>query len=257
VPIEQVEQTGVAVARVVALYRYPVKSMRGERIEATAVSWHGVAGDRRYAFVRGDDASGFPWLTARQVPQMVRYTPRFVDPARPRESAVVVRLTDGRELPVTSAALLEDLAGRYRAPGPIHLLQISRGAHDSAGISIISTTTLNTLSDRVGEELDPVRFRPNIVVELLPGAKGTEDEWADGLACFGERADSARVRANRKDVRCMMVNLDPETAQQNPAVLRAVVQMRAECAGIYGAVEAPGTIQVGDIVWLTRVTSGE
>lgn len=246
------EPAALEVARVAALYRYPVKSMRGERIVATALTWHGVAGDRRYAFVRGDDASGFPWLTGRQIPAMVTYTPTLVDPAQPRESAVMVRLPDGRELEVTSAELLADLAGQYRAHAPIHLMQLSRGAVDSSNISLISMTTVHAIGDRVGQELDPVRFRQNIVVELLPGTTGTEDDWPGAVIRFGDRPDSARVRMNRKDVRCMMINLDPDTGWQNPAVLRAVVHMRDECAGMYGSVQAPGTVEVGDVVWLTR-----
>ncbi len=68
-----------------ALWRYPVKSM-----EAVDVSWHGLAGDRRWAFIRdGLERSGFPWLTIRERPDMRHYRPSFVEPGRPDASPVV------------------------------------------------------------------------------------------------------------------------------------------------------------------------
>lgn len=74
------EEIGV----VTTLYRFPVKSMRGEQVDEVELRWHGIAGDRRFAFARSDDPSGFPWLTGRQVPDMLRYTPHFTDPSSPR-----------------------------------------------------------------------------------------------------------------------------------------------------------------------------
>jgi uncharacterized protein len=237
------------VGRVVALYRYPVKSMRGESIEAARLRWHGLEGDRRYAFVRADDPSGFPWLTGRQVSALVRYAPYFVDPDSPATSPVRVRTPDGRDLAVESDVLMSELAAKYGSG--VHLLQLRRGAYDSAALSLIGLPTIRTLGEHAGLALDPRRFRPNVLVEPLNGRPGAEDEWLGARLCFGARADSARVRANRQDERCMMINLDPETARQNPAVLRAVVHTRDECAGIYASVEAPGTIAVGDVLYLS------
>jgi uncharacterized protein len=84
------------VGTVSELWRYPVKSMRGERLEAAEVSWHGVEGDRRWAFVRpGLERSSFPWLTIREVPKMGYFVPAFTDPQRPEESPTVVRTPRG------------------------------------------------------------------------------------------------------------------------------------------------------------------
>ena len=57
----------IKIGHVEALFRYPVKSMRGERLEVTNLGWHGLDGDRRLAFRRMDDRSGFPWLTASKL----------------------------------------------------------------------------------------------------------------------------------------------------------------------------------------------
>ena len=62
------------VGRVVGLWRYPVKSMAAEALESVEVGWHGLAGDRRWAFVRGGlERSGFPWMTIREDAAMWRY----------------------------------------------------------------------------------------------------------------------------------------------------------------------------------------
>jgi uncharacterized protein YcbX len=77
---------------VAALWRYPVKSMGAEALDEVEVSWHGVAGDRRWAFIRdGQVRSGFPWLTMRQRPDHGLYRPSFLEPARPDASRTVVR----------------------------------------------------------------------------------------------------------------------------------------------------------------------
>src|SRR5215475_13282360 len=94
------------VGRVAGLWRYPVKSMAGEELDAVEVSWHGLAGDRRWAFIRGgQERNGFPWLTIRQRPEMVHYRPRFAEPDRPDTSLTLVRVPRGGVLDVADPAL--------------------------------------------------------------------------------------------------------------------------------------------------------
>ena len=84
------------VGRVAALRRYPVKSMAAEELDGAEVSWHGLAGDRRWAFIRaGQVRSGFPWLTIRERPELAHYRPRFAEPGRPNASPVLVRTPCG------------------------------------------------------------------------------------------------------------------------------------------------------------------
>lgn len=238
------------VGRVAALYRYPVKSMRGERIESTQVYWHGLAGDRRFAFVRGGNTSRFPWLTGREVPNLLRYAPYFVNVADPGASPVRVVAPDGADHALEDDALRDGLAAQYG--NAVYLLQSNRGIPDSAGVSILGAATVGDLGARIGADLDPIRFRPNILVEAAGGRPYEEEEWLGGLLIFGEGADGARIRANRKDPRCMMVNLDPAQAVQNPAVLREIARNREECVGLYATTEGVGTIKVGDPVRLVR-----
>jgi uncharacterized protein YcbX len=240
------KQAGEVVGHVVAHYRYPVKSMRGEAIQQARAWLHGLEGDRRYAFVREHDRSGFPWLTGRQVPQMLRYVPFFVAPDDPLRSPVCVRTPDGRELEVESAELLAELA--EQADGGIYLMHLGRGTMDGAPLSLISTGTVRAIGEAAGREIEPRRFRMNVIVETTRGVPAEEDGWLGSTLVFGDRADSLRVDAKERDERCMMINLDPDMAVQQPTVLRAVVQTRESCAGIYTWPTTSGTIQVGDAV---------
>lgn len=243
---------GIRVGVVRALYRYPVKSMRGEAVEALELRCHGCAGDRRYAFVRGDNGSSFPWLTGRQIPDLLRYAPYFAEPDDPLRSAVRVRTPAGRDLPIDGAELRAELAARYGSG--VHLLQSNRGTFDAAAVSLIGAATVRALGARLGRDLDPLRFRPNILIETAGAVPRLEDRWVGGLLIFGDRDDAARVRLNQRDKRCMMIGLDPETAEHDPRVLKTVARDDETCAGVYGSTERPGVVRVGDTI---RLVAGD
>ena len=245
---ETLATDAVVVGTVRQLYRYPVKSMRGDALAETQVYWHGLAGDRRYAFVRAGNTSRFPWLTGRDLPQLLRYRPFFAEEGDPGSVAVRVLTPDGAEYAVEDAALRDELAARYGAE--VQLLQSSRGIPDSAAVSLLGIASVREVGDRIGAPLDPIRFRANVLAETANDRPFEEEDWLGGLLVFGARADSARIRINRKDPRCMMVNLDPEAAAQNPAVLREIVRERESCVGLYASVEQIGTIRIADPIYL-------
>src|SRR5436189_5924538 len=95
----------IEIGHVEALFRYPVKSMRGERLEVATLGWHGLEGDRRLAFRRIEDRSGFPWLTASRLPGMLLFTPHRRDNDAQGELPTHVRTPDGDELPVFAEEL--------------------------------------------------------------------------------------------------------------------------------------------------------
>jgi uncharacterized protein YcbX len=239
-----------AIGVVAALYRYPVKSMRGTAIAETSVGWQGLEGDRRYAFVRTGDTSHFPWLTAREVPALLQYAPYLCDPTVPSDSPVRVRTPQGEDLALESAALQAELARRYGEA--VHLMQSGRGAQDSAAVSVLTWASVRSLSAQIGRPLDARQFRPNIVIETTVPGFERDDDWLDRLLIFGDHDGGVRLRINRRDKRCMMVNLDPETATQDPAVLREIVHRRDQCTGLYATPERVGTVRVGDAVYLHR-----
>jgi uncharacterized protein len=232
----------VVAGRVVGLWRYPVKSMAAEALTETEVGWHGLAGDRRWAFIRGDmTRSGFPWLTIRQCPQMGRFRPSFADPARPDASPTVVRTPAGNSFDVADPALADQLA-----PGA-RVIKQDRGIFDTFPLSVITTQTISGLSALAGAELDVLRFRPNLLVEASPGqAAWPEDAWVGCQLRVGGLA----MRVDQRDQRCVMVNLDPVTLDRNPAVLRAIARERGAHLGVYGSVAEPGRVAVGDPVIL-------
>ncbi len=245
--IEEFVEVGV----VKELYRFPVKSMRGEALTEAFGYWHGFAGDRRYAFVRSENRSGFPWLTGREIPQILQFAPRFTDPDDVENSPVAVTLPDGRSLPIDAPELNETLAEAYGKP--VHLIKIERGAFDSQVISIMSTATVAELSAMVGTAVTPLRFRQNIIIEPFDDQPFVEERWLDSSLVFGSKEDSLRIRLNRRIQRCVMINIDPETAEKEPAVLKTVAQTRQNCVGVYGSPEHPGMVRVGDVVKLVRL----
>jgi len=245
-----VDGSVVRAGTVAALYRFPVKSMRGELVSSARLYWHGLAGDRRYAFVREGNTSRFPWLTGREVPDLLWYAPYFATGDEPMSDPVRVRTPDGADLAIEDTLLRDELAARYGAGTT--LLQNSRGVPDSAAISLLGAATVRELGARIGATLDPLRFRNNVLIDTAGDTPFEEEEWLGGVIRFGDDPDGACVHVNRKDPRCMMVNLDPDEVTQNPAILRTIVREREQCAGLYCSVEGIGPINVGDPVYMLR-----
>lgn len=234
--------TAVPVARVVGLWRYPVKSMGAEALPQVEVSWHGFAGDRRWAFVRqGVPQSGFPWLTLRDRGDLALYQPWFVDPARPDRSAVVVRSPAGEDFAVTDPALAAALH-----PAGVGPIKMDRGVFDTFPLSLISTQTISRLGETVGMPLSIQRFRPNILVEASDATPFPEDRWVGRVLRLG----SLRLRVDKRDGRCAVITIDPLTGQREPKILRAVATDRQGCLGVYGSTVEPGRIAIGDPVLL-------
>jgi len=233
-------RNGRYVGRVVGLWRYPVKSMGAEPLAEVDVSWHGFAGDRRWAFIRnGAVQSGFPWLTLRERGDMGHYRPSFVDPARPDTSPTVVRTPSGVTFDVADSAL-----GAELCPGGVRVIKQSRGIFDTFPLSLITTQTIARLGEIVGARLDAQRFRPNILVEAADEAPFAEDEWVGCVLRIG----GMHIRVDKRDGRCVVITIDPVTTERNPAILRAVASDRQGCLGVYGSTVQPGSVAVNDPV---------
>ncbi len=232
------------VGRVREIWRYPVKSMAGEQLAEAHVYWHGVDGDRRAAFVRGDDHSGFPWLTARQVPELVRYRPFYSDLDDVRNSSIIVQTPGGKQLPLDSEELRAQLADLYGRD--ISLIRIKRGVFDSLPLSLMSTATVAALDERLDFALDGRRFRQNIIIETFDGRPFAEEAWVGSALTIGE----VQVWLNQPIERCQMINVDPDTAVRSSATLKLVAQTRNNCVGVGCTPQSTGMIQVGDLVRL-------
>jgi uncharacterized protein YcbX len=238
----------VEIGHVEAIFRYPVKSMGGEQLDVAELGWHGIEGDRRLAFQRIEDRSGFPWLTAGKLAHLVLFVPQRFEDGAPRDIPTHVRTPDGQLLPVFAEELATEVGRRYGAP--VQMMQMKHGIFDDATLSVIASATVSEISRLAGLSPDVRRFRPNIVVRLLQPAPFQEDEWVGGMLSFGDGEEAPAIAVTRRDVRCAMLNLDPDTARPAPEMMKAVVRANQNNAGIYGTVTRIGRLTVGQTIFL-------
>ncbi len=243
-----------AIGHIEALYRYPVKSMAGEQLESATLGWHGFEGDRRLAFRRVEDRSGFPWLSAGRLPDLIRFAPLRRGESAPTDLPTHVRTPEGEELPVDGEELAAEVGRRFGAP--VQMMQLKHGIFDEASLSVIALDTVHEIGRLAGRSLDVRQFRPNVVVRLLRPAPFQEDEWVGGVLSFGEGDDAPAITVTMRDVRCSMLCLDPDSAVSAPEVMRAVVRANDNNAGIYGTVTRTGLVAVGQTLYLRAAPMG-
>jgi uncharacterized protein YcbX len=233
--------TVMTIGTVEAIFRYPVKSMRGEALDAAPLGWHGVDGDRRLAFRRVDERGGFPWLIASKLPEIVCFTPRLPDVVTP----------EGAVLPALGDELAADVSRRYGAT--LQMMRLDHGIFDEGKVSIITSDTVREVCRLAGRaEADVRRFRPNVVIRSSTGgAPFEEDGWVGGALIFDGGGGEAEIAVTMRDLRCAMVNFDPDGGLPDPNVMKAVVRANDNHAGVYGSVTRAGKIAVGQTVTLT------
>lgn len=227
--------------RVVAITRYPVKSMAGENLSQAEVDWQGIEGDRQYAYVRRGNTSRFPWLTARDVPDLILHKAVYTDSTTPRTSPVLVIDKEGRRWDLRDPGLTAAL--EQAATAELDLLQLGIGAYDLMPLSIVTTGSLAQLDARYGGTVDPRRLRANIVVDCPT----TDREWGGHHLRIGDQ-DGIELLAAYLAPRCSMVTIDPDTAERNPRVMRTIAQDFGGSFTMYASVAHPGIIRVGDVV---------
>ena len=239
----------IEIGRIEALYRYPVKSMRGESLETAALGWHGIEGDRRLAFRRVEERGGNPWLSAGRLPDLVGFAPvRRDEDADGLPSHV--RTPEGDELPLFGDALAAEIERRHGAP--VQMMQLRHGIFDEAAISVIAASTVRELGRLADTGPDVRRFRPNVFVRSENDVPFEEDEWVGGVLTFGDGDDAPAVSVTMRDLRCSMINLDPDGAGASPRVMKACVNANENHAGVYCTVTRVGPLAVGQRVRLHR-----
>jgi len=249
--------------RICAIFRYPVKSMAGESLDVARLGWHGIEGDRRLAFRRLADTSAFPWLTASKLPQLLLYKPVRLDSNANSKNGeplpTHVRTPDGNEYELRSDELRQEVSSRHGSD--VELMNLKDGIFDEACISVISLGTVHSIARESGRGVDLCdlrRFRPNVVIETGSAQPFEEDRWVGRTLMFGEgnsgaasmAGPTAAIGVTMRDERCVMVNLDPDTAERDPEVMKTVVRMNENYAGVYGTVVRAGELRVGQVVTL-------
>jgi uncharacterized protein YcbX len=252
------------------LWRYPVKSMRGEELAEAFVGFAGLYGDRIFAFRSSVSPKGFPYLTAREQRRLLQFRPRFRHPdraARPinlveaeslapgathvfadaADLIVGVETPSGATLAIDDPALPGLLGEGVSGAHALTLMRSDRALTDCRPVSVFSLQTARQLGEEVGTALDPRRFRANVYLDCPAAGGFAEDGWVGRSLRLGAKAV---LRILERDPRCVMITLDPDTSQAKPEVLRQVAQAHQGMAGLYAAVLVEGLVRPGDAVEL-------
>ena len=261
------------IGKVDSLWRYPVKSMRGEELDELFAGFSGIYGDRLFAFKSSASRKGFPYFTAREQQRLLQYRPRFRYPekaarpinlteaesmganpvsADPSELMVDVETPDGRTLAIDDPTLIEMLRADIDQKHQLTLMRSERAMTDCRPFSMFSLQSAQQLAEETGTPMDKRRFRANVYVDLASGQGFAENEFVGRSLRIGPKAV---VTILERDPRCMMITLDPDTGEKTPAILKKVAQAHEGMAGVYGAVMVEGMLHKGDPVEMVDAVS--
>jgi MOSC domain-containing protein len=254
------------IGKVDSLWRYPVKSMRGEELEEAFAGYSGIYGDRLFAFRSSANHKGFPYFIARDQRRLLQYRPRFRYPDKAKrpinlieaesrnanplladlaELVVDVETPAGNTFAINDPALIEILKADIDQKHQITLMQSQRAMTDCRPVSIFSLQSAQQLAEETGTPVDKRRFRANIYVDLTSAKGFAENELVGRSVRIGSKVV---ITVLERDARCMIITLDPDTGEQTPAILKKVAQAHEGMAGVYGAVFVEGMLHKDDPV---------
>lgn len=254
------EPNRTLVGHVVRLRRYPVKSMQGENLASVEIGPRGLEGDRRFAVIDGEAGRVASAKNPRKWGALLGLR------AELRDGVLVVVAGDGTEFSDGTAEALSRLLGRRVAvsetPPPAAAIEMFHpdggaesveelppgGFFDLAPVHLLTTATLRRLGELApGGNFDERRFRPNVVVETVPGLGGfVEGGWVGRILVIGE----ARLRVTAPCARCVMTTLAQPGLPADAGVLRAAADHNGAAVGAYAVVRGPGAVACGGAVWL-------
>ena len=215
--------------KVVSLARFPVKSAGGEALNALEVDADGVAGDRALALTWGEHL-----FTARRSRRLLAWSAAGSPP--------VLTAPDG----TTHAAGDPALAGALSADlgYDVGLSHDPAGQPDVAGtVHLVTVASLRALDGELGAQLDPLRFRANVIADLDAPAFA-EEEWTGRTIRIGE----AELVVESPCLRCAIPTFDPSTQDRSPRLLKHLVREHGSAFGVYLKPLGPAAIRVGDAV---------
>ncbi|MEX2116722.1 MAG: MOSC domain-containing protein [Bacteroidota bacterium] len=222
--------------------------MAGVTADSAFLGWHGLQGDRRFAFRRLNDNSDFPWLSASKLPELLLYQPLELDENAGEPLPAKVRTPEGMIVPLGSTEFHRSVADKFGSP--VELMRFKHGIFDEGAVSVINLATMSAISREAGQSLDTRRFRANIVIASDATEPFLEDRWIGGRLVFDGNELGPTISVTMRDLRCMMINLDPDTAKQSPSLMKASVRLNENNAGAYASVTRTGQISVGQSVGL-------
>src|SRR5262249_40739554 len=197
------------VGKVDSLWRYPVKSMRGEELDEAFAGFSGIYGDRLFAFRSSASPKGFPYFTAREQQRLIQYRPHFRDPdkaarpvnlteaesmganpisADPSGLMVDVETPDGRTLAIDDPALITLVRADVDEKHQLTLMRSERALTDCRPVSIFSLQSARQLGAETGTPMDKRRFRANVYVDLISAQGFSENEFVGRSVRIGPKA---------------------------------------------------------------------
>jgi len=253
-----------------SVWRYPVKSMRGEMLNSAFMGFAGVYGDRVYAFTTPKAPPGFPFHTSREQEELLLYAPKFADdsaaalPANLTEAdamppgmtplyapisalSVLVTTPDGEVLPLESPTLIEDMKKRLGDELAVSLVHSERALTDCRPVSIFSLQTVAGLAEEIEEPVDKRQFRANLYANFEGKEPFFEKSLIGARVKIGDKAEFMLIE---NDPRCKMITLNPDTAKASPKILRQVTTKHDGFAGLYSVVLVEGVVKPGDPITL-------
>jgi len=218
-------------ASVKEIWRYPVKSMAGEPLEACLVTADGLEGDRRWELIDWSPNRAEKWFNIKQHSALMTYRSRLVD------GTVEVVAPDG-----SSVRLDGDLVRRFEAESsrPLELRDLAGGNFDDSQVLIVNLASVEAFALEAGMPIDHRRFRANFYLDGL--------EPDEELSWLGRRlrVGDAALEVTSRCERCKVITMDPDTTEATPELLRLLVDRHDERFGMYCRVVRPGRVTVGD-----------
>ena len=263
---------------VVSLWRYPVKSMMGEELNASEVGERGLFGDRAYALIDSSDGKAATAKNPRKWPRLFEFRAAFIEPPRAssRVPPVRIALPDGTSVTsdqtdlnrILSEALNREVTLGAARSGAVNAEEywpdmegldhrdtvtdftLPEGTFfDCAVVHLLTTATSDRLRELYPQgRFEVRRFRPNIVVQLASGEKSfAENSWIGHTLSIGE---DVRLNVTGPCGRCVMTTLPQGDLPADPGILRTAAKHNRVNVGVYAAVLRGGRIRRGDPVSL-------
>ena len=229
------------VGTVAGLWRWPVKSMAGERVNALRVDGRGAGGDRTHAVLHEHKGQRKP-LTAREAPRLLAWRAGYpfdadggLDPRRPPHA--IVTAPDGHRFrwgdPRLKTALEDDLAR------PVWLRRDVAGIQDLPNTLLVTTqATLDALGSELGGSIDLRRFRTNVHLEM-DAPPWAELGWEGGELAF---EGGVRLRLLYPCERCAIPTRHPDTQVKWPELLKHLTARHGMCFGVNARVVVGGRV---------------
>jgi uncharacterized protein YcbX len=260
--------------KVTSLWRYPVKSMMGEEMNACEMTEKGLLGDRAFGVIDTSTGKLANAKNPKKWPDMFQYRAAFIEPPQASLPVPPVRITfpDGTTIVSTEDEKNEKLSKSFNRtvvlaspssaevafegyipeeieelenPGSIFTRNSPQGTfYDIAMVHIITTSTIDALRKLIPESrIEPRRFRPNIIIDV-PEAEGfIENEWVGKILTIG---DNVHLKISQPTPRCVMTTLAQGDLSKDTNVLKSIVQNNAGNFGVYASVVTSGKIRIGD-----------